>query len=444
MVKGKKMKKIESLRRIREMIGSQEFKERHRTQAKYFSRKRVLTFEIVLMLIVQKSAKAIQLVLNEFLTKLAMRIVSKSAYSQARQHLSYRALIELNQKGVVEVMYSDNQYQRFGRYRLLGVDGSKVILPDSEVIYEEFGRVKRTSGKKGVKGSGYYSYAQASVLYDVLNNIALDSLFEPGRSYEVDLAERHLEHSQNDDLLLFDRNYLSYRWLATLCKRKRHFVIRCQRNSFTEVKAMFNQEEITSQIVTLKVPPSKRREIQERKLPEQLTLRLIRLVLDDGTVEVLITDLLDEQKYPTADFGYIYNLRWGVENFYGRLKTRLVLQNFSGNTVEAVKQDFFASVFVTALETLFTDEANAILQERSTHTKHNYQVNHAVSFNALKNQVFQLFYDPFSDLVSLCQHLTRLFLTDPTCIRPFRQVPRRSPNYYKRYVFHRHKRKVCF
>lgn len=438
------MKKIESLEQIRKMIRSQEFKERHRTKAKYFTRERVLTFERVFMLIVQKSAKAIQLVLNEFLTKLSVGVVSKSAYSQARQHLSHRAFIELNKKGVVDVMYKEGQYQRFGKYRLLAVDGSKVILPDNEGIYEAFGRVKRTSGKKGVKGSGYYSYAQASVLYDVLNDIALDSLFEAGRSYEVDLAERHLEHSQDDDLLVFDRNYLSYRWLATLHKNKRHFVIRCQKNSFRAVKNMFNQEEIASQIVTLKVPPSKRGEIQKRDLPQQLTLRLIRLVLDDGTVEVLITDLLDEQKYPTTDFGYIYNLRWGVENFYGRLKTRLILQNFSGTSVEAVKQDFFASVLISSLETLFTDEADTILQERSIHTKHSYQVNHAVSFNAIKNQVFQLFYDPFSDLVSLCQRLTQLFLTDPTCIRPLRQVPRRSPNYYKRYVFHRHKRKVCF
>jgi len=53
------------------MIKSQEFKVQHRTESRYFSRERILTFEVVLMLIVQKSAKSIQLLLNEFLTKLA-------------------------------------------------------------------------------------------------------------------------------------------------------------------------------------------------------------------------------------------------------------------------------------------------------------------------------------------------------------------------------------
>jgi hypothetical protein len=403
-----------------------------------------LTFEVVLMLIVQKSAKSIQLILNEFLTKLVLPLVSKSAYSQARQHLSHTAFIELNQTGVVEPLYRDNEYHRYWGYRILGIDGSRVILPDSEAIYEAFGRVKRTSGKKGLKGEGHYSYAQASVLYDVLNKVALDSLFEPCRTYEVDLAERHLAHTQADDLLLCDRNYPSYRWLATLVKRQRAFVIRCQHHSFKAVHAMFAGQGADSQMITLQVPPAKRGDIRERNLPEQIILRLVRLVLADGTIEVLITNLLDEQRYPTADFGPLYHLRWGVETFYGRLKTRLTLQNFSGYTVEAVKQDFFAAVFLTGLESLLTDEAQAQLQQRPNPTQHTYQVNHAVSFNAIKNHVFELLYDDQLDLDTLCQQLTQLFLTDPTCIRPQRHVPRRHPNYYKRYVFLRHKRKVCF
>jgi hypothetical protein len=396
------------------------------------------------MLIIQKSAKSLQLLLNEVLSKLVLPLVSKSAYSQARQHLRHTAFIELNQKGVVEPMYSDNEYQRYWGYRVVGIDGSRVILPDSEAIYEAFGRVKRTSGKKGLKGEGHYSYAQASVLYDVLNKVALDSLFEPCRTYEVDLAERHLAHSQADDLLLCDRNYPSYRFLATLVQQQRAFVIRCQHNSFKAVQAMFAGQGPDSQIVTLEVHHAKRREIRERGLPEQIQVRLVRLVLADGTVEVLVTNLLDQQRYPTADFGPLYNLRWGVETFYGRLKTRLTLQNFSGYTVEAVKQDFFAAVFLTGLESLLTDEAQAQLQLRSSQSQHCYQVNHAVSFNALKNHVFELLFDDTLDLDTLCHQLTQLFLTDPTCIRPHRLVQRRHPNYYKRYVFHRHKRKVCF
>lgn len=199
-----------------------------------------------------------------------------------------------------------------------------------------------------------------------------------------------------------------------------------------------------SQIVTRKVHHAKPGEIRERGLPEQIPVRLVRLVWADGTIEVLVTHLLDEQRYPTTGFGPLYNLRWGVETFYARLKTRLTLQNFSGYTVEAVKQDFFAAVFLTGLSTFLAAEAQLQLGQRTSHSQHTYQVNHAVSFNASKNHAFELLDDDNLDLDTLCQPLPRLFLTNPTCSRPQRQVPRRHPNYYKRYVFHRHKRKVCF
>ena len=396
-----------------------------------------------MVLIMQKSAKSIQLVLNELLGKLLLPLVSKSAYSQARQHLSHTAFIELNQVGVVESYYEAGDERRFWGFRVLGIDGSKVILPDNEAIYEAFGRIKRTSGKKGVKGEGYYSYAQASVLYDVLNKIAIDSLFAESRAYEVDLAQRHLAHTNSDDLLLCDRNYPSYRWLATLIHHDRSFVIRCQHHSFKAVQAMFRGEGADSQSVTLSVPAAKAKDIRKRHLPSQITVRFVRLILSDGTIEVLVTNLLDEEQYPTAEFGPLYNLRWGVETFYQRLKTRLTLENFSGYSVEAVKQDFFAAVFLTGLETILTDDAQTQLQQYSTHTQHTYQVNNAVAFNAVKNHVFELLYDDI-DLDTLVDKLTQLFLTDPTCIRPNRHVARRQPNFYQRYVFHRHKRKACF
>ncbi|MCB0155711.1 MAG: hypothetical protein H6633_04755 [Anaerolineales bacterium] len=93
---------------------------------------------------------------------------------------------------------------------------------------------------------------------------------------------------------------------------------------------------------------------------------------------------------------------------------------------------------------MLTDEAQAQLHLRTGHTQHAYQINHAVSFNTIKNHIFELLYDDQLDVDTLCHQLTQLFFTDPTCIRPLPHVPRRHPNYYKRYVFHRHKHKVCF
>lgn len=422
------------------MLNEPSFKEAHRTEARYFSRERVLNFVVVVLLIMRKSAKSLQLVLNEFLGQAALPLVSKSAFTQARSHLKHTAFIELNQKAIVEVCYGDGEYQRFWGFRLLGIDGSKVILPDTEAIYAEFGSVKRPSGRKGQAGQGRYSYSLVSVLYDVLNDISLDSRLAGVGAYEVDLAEQHLPYTQEGDLLLQDRNFPSYRWLATLKKANRHFVIRCSRSSFAQARSMFEGQGPDSQIVTLKASPQKLKEIRRRGLPEQIQVRLVRLNLPNGEIEILMTDLLDESLYPTAEFGGLYRLRWGIETFYGRLKTRLGLENFSGLTPEAIKQDFYATIFITGLESLLTETAQAKLQDRSSQTHHAYQVNKAVSFNAIKTHVLALFYQE-SDLNLLLLELTRLFMTDPTCVRKERLVPRVKTSFYHLFTFHKRKKK---
>ena len=119
------------------MLRSEEFKERHRTAKKYFSRARVLTFPIVMLILIQKSAKSMQLVLNEFFEKIKIPTVSSSAFTQARSHLSHKALIELNQEAIVKVCYGDGEYERYKGYRVLGIDGSKVYLPIISVNLRE-------------------------------------------------------------------------------------------------------------------------------------------------------------------------------------------------------------------------------------------------------------------------------------------------------------------
>lgn len=379
-----------------------------------------------------------QLVLNEFCRKVKLPLVTSSAFSQARGHLKHTAFIELNQAAIVKVCYQDDEYQRYKGFRLLGVDGSKVYLPNEEEIVTAFGGTAKNQHSDQIEPFG-----MVSVLYDLLNNIALDSILTEAKAYEVDLAINHLAYSQANDLLIFDRNYPSYIWLATLVHHQRDFVGRCSRSSFKPVQEMFAGDGADSRIVTLKVPASQRKNVRELGLPEEITVRLVRLILKTGEVEVLITSLLAEEPYPTAEFGDLYFLRWGSETFYDLIKTRLLLENFTGRTVEAVKQDFYATIFITGLETLLTQEANQHLKAKSKHNKYPQQVNQVVSFNAIKNHVVELFYTE-TNADKLLAELTQLFLMKPTCVRENRSVPRPKFSAYQRLQFHRRFKKICF
>ncbi|MGX8249036.1 transposase, partial [Escherichia coli] len=74
----------------------------------------------------------------------------------------------------------------------------------------------------------------------------------------------------------------------------------------------------------------------------RVELRLIRVELASGESEVLLTSLLDRQAFPAEVFADLYHRRWGIETDYRRLKQTLCLDNFSGRSVTAVKQDFHA------------------------------------------------------------------------------------------------------
>jgi hypothetical protein len=172
------------------LIEDEEFKGRHRETEKDFTRVRSLPFALMLVLMMRKSVKSLQNVVNEAMTWLNEPLVTASAYSQARYKLKHTAFIELNQEAVVKTLYSDNDYRKFWGFRVLAVDGSKRLLPDSDDVREAFGTIAWTSGK-ATPQQGEYPYALASVLYDVLNRVAIDARLGKANAYEVELAVEH-------------------------------------------------------------------------------------------------------------------------------------------------------------------------------------------------------------------------------------------------------------
>lgn len=376
---------------------------------------------------------------NELVILLGLESVSGAAFSQARAHIRHTAFIELNEKAVVEVMYRDGQYLRDRQFRVLAIDGSKIRLPETPEINEVFGQITYTNGRND-ESKGRHTYAQGSVLYDVLNHIAIDARLGQATDYEVDLAIQHLEKTQEGDLIIADRGYASYFFLAQLHRAGRDFVVRCSSGSFSAAQAMFSGRGPASQQVTL-VAPHTQKELKSSGLPKRLKVRFVRILLDTGEYEVLVTSLLDEVHYPTADFKEIYRLRWGVENFYGVIKTRLQLENFTGKTVESIRQDFHATIYITGLESILTNDAEEQLSQRNT--RHEYHVNKVVSFNVIKNEVIDLL-DRESDVDVLLKKLTRLFLKNPSCLRKNRKVPRRKSSDRKLLNHHKRLKKICF
>jgi len=392
-------------------------------------------------MVLRKSVKSLQNVVNEVMSWLEVDTVTASAYSQARYKLKHTAFIELNQKAVVGTLYGGAHYRTFWGFRILAVDGSKLRLPDSDDVYKVFGTIAYSNGKSEEEG-GKHPYALASVLFDVLNRVSLDAALGRADAYEVDLAVSHLSYTRQWDLLVLDRNYPSYRMLGELIQRKRAFVIRCSAASFGVARKMLKGEGADSQIVTLTPCAEQAPVIRSLGLPVALTVRFVRVRLSTGEWEVLVTSLLDETLYPNAGFLELYYLRWGVETFYGLIKTRLELENFSGTGAEAVRQDFHSTVYLCGLESLLTDSAQAQLDAKEV--RYPQKVNRAVSFNAIKNEALSLLLRSDLEVKPLLAKLTELFLTNPCLERKQRNPPRLNSSAKKLLNFHKRKKKHCF
>ena len=438
---------LELVQALRQRLHDPLFQARHRVRPEDFTRNRSLPFPIVMLLVLQKTVKSVQRHLHEFLARMGPgdAVATPGAWTQARAKLKHTAFCELNQQCVLPAVYQSAQApspRRWKGHRLLGIDSSLVRLPNSEDVAQAFG-LTVVSNQNGATGTAY-PQGRISVLYDVLNRLGLDPRLEPNTVGEVELAFDHLTHFEDHDLALVDRGFTGYALLARFVHAHKDMVARCSTGSFLAAQELFRLNRAgRSQRVRLFAPPDQRTNLLALGLPLQIVVRFVSLRLSTGELEVLVTTLLDEAAYPTQDFQEVYHYRWGIETYYGDLKGRLDLENFSGLTAEAVRQDFYAAVLLSNLESVLTGPASQVLADHRSECKYPQQVNRADSFHALKTHLLELLYSD-APAEGVVRRLQRLFLSNPGSVRDQRKVPRLKPSPCRSYHFQRHVKKIVF
>lgn len=360
--------------------------------------------------------------------------ITAGAFCRARRKLLHTAYVELNDD-IIHIYYKNNDIKRYKGYRLLAFDGSKIILPNTKDIKKEFGSVPIVNQTEQKLGD--YALAAYEACYDVLNNIAVQSSLTRAPIYECDLAEKMIQQLKVDDIAIFDRGYAAYSFMASLIKNNKQFIIRCPKSSFVSVNRMFEADAPESRTVIIEAPSTQKKQVVESGLPTTIKIRLVRVILSTGEVEVLATTLLEENEIGTEEFKYLYGLRWGVETFFSKIKNRLGLENFTGKTAESVKQDFWSTIFISNLETIMTEKTEEKMNSEKMGKAKKIKVNKAVSFNAIKKMAFDIFFLK-KDKSLVMEKLDNLFRMNPVLIRENRNSqhktasPVRSLHFQKR------------
>jgi hypothetical protein len=153
-----------------------------------------------------------------------------------------------------------------------------------------------------------------------------------------------------------------------------------------------------------------------------LKVRLVRVDLDKS-VEVLLTNLWEEDGYSCDEFKELYAKRWGIETNIGLQKNILQLESFSGLTPLSVRQDFFATVFMANLHSILIKEAQYTIDTQTTNRKYPAKINKNKSHGKLRSYLVALFTSTRKpeDILKL---LHSYFIRDPIPVRKGRTFKR--------------------
>ena len=378
--------------------------------------------------LVRKSLQMELHIFKEILTKLGIgkRLfdnITKSAFVQNRMKVSPKVFKHLLH-AMNEEFYTDNdeRVKLWNGFRLLAVDGSRYTLPIVDKLVKFYGSVKNQYETTLV-------HARASIMYDVENKMVIDGYLEPMDQGERDIALKHLDYCIPNDLIIYDRGYPSFDFVFEHVKRNINCLIRCK-HDFSQATKEFVSSEKKEDIIEMEPRKGMLLKGKAYNKSSRIKVRLIKVVLESGEIEVLLTTLLDKERYRIHLFKELYNKRWGIEKNYDIQKNKIQVENFSGYSDTSIQQDFYCSLFIGNLQSLLIGELEEEVKEKYGERKLEYKINENLSIGFLKNKIIELFLSKKPEIV--LEELKLLLLQHVEPIRPGRKNARNMEKFRKR------------
>jgi len=286
---------------------------------------------------------------------------TKQSFSEARQELSPKTFSILNDE-FVQRFYEDNDFKKYKDYRLLAVDGSCMEVPNIKELRKYYGYATNSNSQKEV------ARALSSTIYDVENKIAISSLLRRYDDSERELAIKNIDklkgfdQGEIKDLILFDRGYPSLGFIMYLNKIGIKYVMRTATSFYEEVTDTKTQDENVEIVVTKERCKGFKKRGRLIPIGTVIKLRVLKVILDAGEIETLVTNLTEEElKYEESK--ELYFKIWGIETKFDELKNKFQIENFSGVKPLIIEQDFYATLLLSNIASIFEQEAEEELKE---------------------------------------------------------------------------------
>src|SRR3954463_13645571 len=345
-----------------------------------------------------------------------LRKLNASIPSNWYQTFKPTAFIDLNHH-LVRRWFHEGIVRRWHGLDLRAIDGSTLRLPDTPDAIATFGQMFPAH-------SAPATLARISQVYDPLNGLILDALIAPYHRDERDLLVEHLVTLEAGCLLLLDSGYPAFWVFAALQARKIAWCARVALDTWSVVRNFLAAGQDDA-VVLLEPHAEALADCRARGLSVlPIRVRLIRVLLPTGEVEVLMTSLLACDDYPAEAFAGLYHLRWTQEECYKCFKCRVEVENWSGKSALTIDQDFHAKVLALNLTAVLARAAQDVVDDRCRDDIHPKQVNMTPPLGPMRGALTRLLTrsDPLELLRALITPVPRP--VEP--IRPGRSSPRRK------------------
>ena len=433
-------RQVRIIKHTRDMIDSKKILRKFRTKKKYFTRDRKLTLPRLAVLVIRGHKMPNQNAINKFFRELdeVDNVPTSSAYSQARRKFKGELFLELNH-GVVATFYEkDEDYQKDVKLwkgkRILAADCTIINLPYKKGLRKKYSIQTNGTDQERLQ-------AQASLLYDVLNDIAINVWLDKKKSEKSYLFERHENFIKEDDIITLDIVYSDYSVFAEFTSKSKPFIVRDSLSGTFREVSDFARSQKTDEVVSLRVTEKQKEFVKKNHLPEQLEVRLIKVMLEDSKVEILISNLFGSE-YKVEDFKELYGKRWNEETYFNRLKNLFEVEKFTGEDDLVIKQDFYGIIYLSTLESILSKGADEELKEKSQELKYPYQVNRSLSISTMLDYTVDLLMNQSKSSEEVVDELSTFLKYNPCLNRPNRKYDRHNKSINKTLWFYKYKKKT--
>ena len=389
-----------------------------------FVRDRILTYHRTIFLILNMLKKSLAVEIENFFENCVCDdlICTKSAFTLQRKKLK-PSFFKVWNDLLVLCFYNhyESAVKKWNDFILIAVDGSTANLMNKESVKLHF----------GTHGNHFSEVPMAGIMkfYDVLNKITVFSKIYPITVGEKTIVADNIEKIPINSLSIYDRGFPSFSLMYLLINQEstRHFVMRAKQTFNKEVSEFMQS---TARDIIIKICPNPR---AIHKMKEygfivskntSIRVRMIKVVLDNGEVEVLLTNLYDKEVYKRESFKALYFMRWGIEISYGHDKNVLQMEQFSGHSVRSIEQDFYALNFLSNLQSIIEKQCEPYVEMKNSSRELRYKINKSVSTGYMKNKIIILFLEDNPKEILL--KLQKLFEMNLEPIRPERNYARRK------------------